>query len=177
MANILVLIGSPRANSNSQKVGMAVEKQLSELGIVSNVINLHDFKLPMFEGYEAVYGDNVERWKQTVASAHGIVIVSPEYHGFIPGALKNALDFLDDLENKVVGLVSVSSGKSGGHFAINALMQICRNMAAWLVPLHVVVNDADNAVVDNKLKDPALAERVKKVSVHVHKLASLLKGG
>ncbi len=162
MTNILVISGSPRPSSYSDKVTDVVVQALKLNQVMPTVLDLHKFKLPMFEGYDVQYGDQVKEWADKVAKADGIIFIAPEYHGFIPGALKNALDFLHGLDDKVVALITVSSGQSG-HLAHNALMQICRNMKAWLVPMHVVVTDVKNAFEGEALKNEKLTERIRAV--------------
>lgn len=171
--NILVVNGSPRADSNSKKVTAVVVEAFKLNQVMPTVVDLHEFKLPLFEGY-VEYGDQVKEWSDKVAKADGILFISPEYHGFIPGALKNAIDFIRTLEDKVIGLITVSAGQ-GGHFAHNALMQICRNMGAWIVPLHAVVNDAKNAFVDGDFRDPKIKERIGKLCEKVVNMSRLLK--
>jgi NAD(P)H-dependent FMN reductase len=62
------------------------------------------------------FSDKLER-------ADGLVIVSPEYKGGMPGVLKNALDYLKPgvFRRKPVGICTVSSGGFGG---LNCLMQL-----------------------------------------------------
>jgi NAD(P)H-dependent FMN reductase len=51
--------------------------------------------------------------------ADGLLIVSPEYKGGVPGVLKNALDYLKPsiLRRKPVGICTVSSGGFGESIA------------------------------------------------------------
>jgi len=171
--NILVINGSPRVGSNSKKVTDAVVTALKLNKIAPTVVNLDEFKLPMYEGH-VEYGDQVKEWQEKVAKANGILFIAPEYHGFIPGALKNALDFIRSLEDKVIGLITVSAGQ-GGHFAHNALMQISRNMGAWIVPLHAVINDANNAFADGEFKDSKVKERIAKLCEKIVTMSRLLE--
>ena len=47
--------------------------------------------------------------------ADAVVVVSPEYNGSMPGALKNALDYIHgEWYRKPVGIVTVSAGGFGG---------------------------------------------------------------
>ncbi|MCE4542310.1 NAD(P)H-dependent oxidoreductase [Sphingobium sp. WTD-1] len=56
---------------------------------------------------------------EAIRRSDGVVIVSPEYNWTIPGALKNAFDWLSRVENqplkgKAVALQSASAGPLGG---------------------------------------------------------------
>ncbi len=55
------------------------------------------------------------RLSGAIRAADAIIVVSPEYNGGIPAALKNALDALhDEWSRKPVGIASVSAGALGG---------------------------------------------------------------
>lgn len=64
-----------------------------------------------------------------VAAADAVVIVTPEYNRSVPGALKNALDWLsrlseEPLQKKPVAIQSASPGPLGGTRAQEHLRQI-----------------------------------------------------
>lgn len=66
---------------------------------------------------------HTQAWAQKIASLDGFVIVTPEYNRSVPGALKNALDFLyAEWTNKAVGFVSY--GSTGGTRAVEHLRLI-----------------------------------------------------
>ena len=61
----------------------------------------------------------VQALAEAISAAHGLIIVTPEYNFSIPGALKNAIDWLSRLPNepfyaKPVALQSASPGPVGG---------------------------------------------------------------
>jgi NAD(P)H-dependent FMN reductase len=50
-----------------------------------------------------------------IESADGVIIISPEYNGGYPAALKNVIDLLTtEWTKKPIGIVPVSSGSFGG---------------------------------------------------------------
>jgi chromate reductase, NAD(P)H dehydrogenase (quinone) len=58
-------------------------------------------------------------WADAIRSADGVIIVSPEYNWTIPGALKNAIDWVSRMKdqpflNKPVALQSCAGGVLGG---------------------------------------------------------------
>jgi chromate reductase len=72
-----------------------------------------------------------------IRAADGVIIVSPEYNWTIPGALKNALDWISRLENhpfkqKPVAIQSATAGPVGG-----ARMQYHLRMALTFLEAHV----------------------------------------
>lgn len=84
--------------------------------------------------------DGVRRLRARVASAHGLLIATPEYNWSIPGVLKNALDWLSRpapdavLVGKPVALIGMSSGKWGTRLAQAALRQILTACEADVLP-------------------------------------------
>lgn len=77
-------------------------------------------ELPLFNrDLEAEMPDAARAFKQAVASADGLLIVSPEYNRSIPGALKNAIDWgsrprgSNSFARKPTGIVGASTGAIG----------------------------------------------------------------
>lgn len=70
--------------------------------------------LPLFNGEEEQETiEAVQELKAKVKAADGIVLLSPEYHSGMSGALKNALDFLGSgqFARKPVGLIAVAGAE------------------------------------------------------------------
>ena len=64
--------------------------------------------------------DHTKRWAAKINSFDAFVFVTAEYNHGIPGALKNAIDFLlKEWNNKVAGFVSY--GSAGGVRAVEQL--------------------------------------------------------
>lgn len=92
MKNILFIVGSLRQKSFNRQLAKVVEK---EIGNRANVSYLVYNELPfMNEDLENPDFFEVRRVKEVVYEADAIWIFTPEYNGFIPGVLKNLLDWL-----------------------------------------------------------------------------------
>ena len=98
-----------------------------------SICRLHD--IPMFDPDHADAQSvvpNVKAFRQAIIAADGIVITTPEYNHSIPGALKNALEWLHGrpglLEQKPIAVVSSTPGKTGGLHAQHALRSILKSM-------------------------------------------------
>lgn len=65
-------------------------------------------------------------------NAQGMIIGSPEYHGGISGALKNAIDWMgfDVFEDKLIGLVCTSGEPMGAVNTLGSLRMIARAVHA-----------------------------------------------
>jgi chromate reductase len=104
-------------------------------------------------------GPAVLQWRALLRAADGLLISSPEYAHGVPGALKNALDWVvgsGELEHKPLGLLNTSPRATHAHAS---LFETLRIMSARLVPaaciaLPVSGRDLDaHGIVD----DPELA--------------------
>lgn len=105
------------------------------------------------------------------------MIGSPEYHGTMTGALKNALDFLEGrhLRDKQVALVGVAGGSMGATNTVNTLQLIMRNLHAWPLPASPSIPSAYNAFTpDGKLKDERLQARMETLGQQLVEFVNLM---
>lgn len=78
--------------------------------------------------------DPVRRFRSRLDACEGLLISSPEYAHGIPGALKNALDWIvssGELIDKPIALVNASARAT---YAWNALVEVLTTMSAHVVP-------------------------------------------
>jgi chromate reductase len=146
MPRVLALSGSLRAGSHSTSLlRHAAERAGDELELIL-YDGLRD--IPPFdedaEGDEAQLAP-VERLKQALRDADGVLIATPEYNGSVPGVLKNALDWVsrpfdgNPLRGKHVAVISASTGSFGGLWAQNDLRRILGTIGARVIDDSVTV--------------------------------------
>lgn len=163
MVKIVGLAGSLRPGSYSQMALADVASRVEALGAEVEILDLRSLRLPFCDGGDA-YPDypDVERLKQAVLNADGIILVTPEYHGSISGVLKNALDLMgfEEFSGKVTGLISVLGGQSNSN-ALNDMRTIMRWIHAWTIPEQVAIGQAWKAFDETgRLIDESLSERL-----------------
>lgn len=116
MLRIGIILGSTRPNRNSEAVAKWVYRHASRREDARfEIIDLRDYKLPLLDepmppsrGHYAK--PHTKRWALKVGSLDAFVFVTPEYNHGIPGALKNAIDFLyKEWNNKAAGFVAYGS--------------------------------------------------------------------
>lgn len=159
MIKIVGINGSLRPGSYS---AMALEVAISRvgaLGVETEIIDLRKLSLPFCNGGDD-YSDypDVAKMQQTVKSAAGLILATPEYHGSVSGVMKNALDLMsfEELSGKVVGLISVLGGQSNSN-ALNDLRIILRWVHAWVIPEQISLGQAwkvfneEGEILDEKL--------------------------
>lgn len=123
MTNVLVLVGSLRADSINRKLAEAAIHHAPE-GITPAVYE-GIVDLPFYN--EDIDGENppaaAVAFRQALADTDGVLLVTPEYNGTIPAVLKNALDWASrpfgasPLSGKPVAVIGSAFGQYGGVWA------------------------------------------------------------
>jgi NAD(P)H-dependent FMN reductase len=126
MFNIVIISGSVREGRKSHHVALYFEKYIKENKLANiEVLDLKEYDFPIFEERLMYQKDPLKKAKSfgaKVANADAVIIVSPEYNGSFPAALKNATDLLvKEWYRKPVGFVSVSGGGFAGITTLVAL--------------------------------------------------------
>jgi chromate reductase len=87
-----------------------------------------------------------ELWAQ-IAGADGVLIVTPEYNSSLPGALKNALDWLSrpledsPLRNKPVAVIGASTGVFGAVWAQAEARKVLSAIGARVVDVELPITE------------------------------------
>ena len=176
---VLGLCGSLRPDGFTRMALSIALAGAQEKGAAVELVDLRDYGLPFCTGETQDASQNtpgVQRLRQSVMEASGVILATPNYHGTLSGVLKNALDLMSvEFEGKVVGLVGVSGGPMGGANTLNTLRAIGRSLHAWVVPWEGWVYDASSAfAADGSLRDAAIEQRLKDVGRKVARLTRML---
>src|SRR6266568_1457230 len=137
VVRIAGISGSLRVGSYTRSAVAAALEGAAEVGAETRLIDLRDYQLVFLNSREeAEYPPDVLRLRADVRQADGLILGTPEYHGGLSGALKNALDLMgfDEFEGKMIALVGVSGGRLGAFDALNSLRNIGRALHAWVIP-------------------------------------------
>ena len=126
MLHIALISASVREGRRSHRLALFLDKAVKDAGHSTDLIDLKAVDLPLLpERYKfmksapAPLTDLVERFRK----ADAVIIVSPEYNGSIPAALKNVIDALtEDWYRKPVAIASASSGAFGGAQLVSQLV-------------------------------------------------------
>src|SRR5205814_3953697 len=113
--------------------GEAVAKWVNEIAqkrkdAAFELVDLKDLNLPLLDepvppSMGQYSKSHTKRWAAKIDSFDGFVFVTAEYNHGIPGALKNAIDFVfREWNNKAAGFVSY--GSAGGARAVEQLRQV-----------------------------------------------------
>ncbi|MCG6189489.1 NADPH-dependent FMN reductase [Maribellus maritimus] len=118
-----------------------LSNKLQELGIENNIFNLADAGIPLFDTVVTKIPLSVELMNQQFLEADVHFWLAPLYHGSIPGAMKNCLDWLElsskapqpYLTDKNIGMICWADGIQAMQ-GINTMDAIAKALRAWPVP-------------------------------------------
>lgn len=166
-AMIVIISGSNRPGANTLKVATQVENLYVEAGQETRLLNLQD--LPPEAFLPASYKEkpeSVQAWTDAILASSGLVIITPEYNGSMPGALKYFIDlwpYPDAFENRPVAFIGISAGGSGAVRPIEHLQGIFSYRYALQLPRRVFISDIYAQLDEGgALKDPDLVARLEK---------------
>jgi NAD(P)H-dependent FMN reductase len=134
--NILTISGSLRKKSLNSVLLRTVISMISSQGTVVNYSEMA--QLPHFNpDLDLDDADTaVANWRRLLKEANGVLICTPEYAKGVPGALKNALDWVvssGEFVNKPVAVISASPHPDGGAIANASLVSTLSMMSASVV--------------------------------------------
>jgi FMN reductase len=162
MVRIVGIGGSLRSDSYSQMALNLAAQRVEALGASVEVLDLRTMQLPFCNGEDEYPGyPDVERLRNTVKQADGLILATPEYHGGVSGVLKNALDLMgfEQFDGKVTGAISVLGGQPNSN-ALNELRLIMRWVHAWVIPEQIAIGQVWKAFgPDGKILDEKLSQR------------------
>ncbi len=133
-----IISGSVRQGRNSAHVARWVESSAKELGLDGvefEVVPLAEYHLPVFDApvspmalTEPFEDPAVASWGRKMESFDAYILVTPEYNHSVPGAMKNAIDWLGkEISGKPIAFISY--GADGGVRATEHWRQIVANFS------------------------------------------------
>jgi NAD(P)H-dependent FMN reductase len=165
MPHIVILSSSVRLGRNSHRVALFFKNFLESKNLASaEVIDLNAYQFPIFNErlkYQKDPAQNVLEFSGKIKSAEGVIIVTPEYNGGYPAALKNVVDLLyDEWQRKPIAISTVSDGVFGGTQVITSLQFSLWKIRAWTVAAMFPVPKAQEAFDENGIpKDVSAVEK------------------
>lgn len=138
MPHIAIISASIRPDRKSHRVALYFEKYLANHKLAtSEIVDLRAYNFPIFDEIlkkQENPDSQLLDYAQKIDSAHGIIIVTPEYNGGFPASLKNAVDVLyDEWRHKPTGIVTVSDGPFAGNQCLVSLQFTLWKMKAWTI--------------------------------------------
>jgi chromate reductase, NAD(P)H dehydrogenase (quinone) len=173
MTRILGIAGSLRKGSYNKAL-LRAAAELAPDGVVIEVAGIEG--IPVYDGdVEAESGipDPVRALKERVTVADGLLLVTPEYNNSMPGAFKNAIDWMtrpsSDIPkvfgNKPTALLGATPGGFGTLLSQTSWLPVLRALRVrlWLGGGNFLVSRARDVFdADGKLQDAELEDKLRK---------------
>lgn len=171
---IIGISGSLRSNSLSQAFLEFLLRGMEDRGFLTSKADLKILNLPLYNPKEGEEELNLAAYKKMMEEADGLLIINPEYHGSISGALKNALDYLESskMVGKVAALVSMLGGEAGG-FSLEHLTTVARKLHLWVSPATLIIPKCETNI--GKMGEPLTKELKDRVGIFLDKFEYGLK--
>lgn len=141
--DLKIISGTDRPNSNALKVSRYVQKMYQKQGVDAEVISMEDF--PLAEVAGGLYGKEipaVEKFRNPVVKADGLIFVIPEYNGSFPGVLKVFIDYLPfpkAFEKMPMAFIGESAGAFGALRSVEQFQMIANYRNALQFPERVFI--------------------------------------
>ncbi|OON63222.1 hypothetical protein B0920_07425 [Massilia sp. KIM] len=169
IARILAFAGSTRRESSNKKLSRAAAHAAVAAHTSVTWIDLRDHPLPLYDADIEAQGlpPALLRLRALFAGHDAFIVASPEYNGFFPPVLKNALDWLSRpalgeerhavFAGRPVLLLSAVAGRSGGPAGLQQLRRQFEHLRASPFGRQFVLPQAHGAFDERgRLLDPQL---------------------
>ena len=150
MSHIVILSSSVRIKRNSNRVSLYLKKYIETHQLATaEIVDLNEYQFPIFNErlkFQTNPSPQTIEFSEKIKSANAVIIVTPEYNGGYPAALKNVVDLLsDEWYRKPIAISTVSSGNFGGTQVITSLQFTLWKLKAWTVPAMFPVPNVQDA--------------------------------
>jgi len=174
MPNILVVSGASRPESQLRSAVAHAVRFAQSAGGTVRLCDLAATRLPIMEDGSDDQGSHpdVVAVRRDARWAEGFVLVTPEYHGNMSGALKNWFDYLWlELAGKFAGVISVTGG-GGGDMSILAVKTCFSWCHGFTLPFHAAVRPSD--FVGDDIVAPRVLDRIARICHDVARYAPIV---
>ena len=161
-----LLVGTNRPGSNTRKVAAQIEEIYREMKVPLKVLDLAQLPPEIFSpGSYAEKPKSFAPFADGILQSTGLIVVTPEYNGSVPGVLKYFIDMLkfpESFEQRPVCFVGLAAGMWGALRPVEQLQAIFGYRNAYIFPERVFmpkVNDLLDA--NGRIKDVELVERLR----------------
>ena len=163
---LTLIVGTNRPGSNTRKVAANIESVYAALGVPLRLLDLATLPPEIFS--PSSYGEKPKSFApftEAVLQAEGLIVVTPEYNGSVPGVLKYFIDMLkfpESFEKRPVCFVGLSAGIWGALRPIEQLQLIFGYRNAFLYPERVFLPQVGDLLDDaGHLTDADILKRLK----------------
>ncbi|MFK8138738.1 MAG: NADPH-dependent FMN reductase [Bdellovibrionales bacterium] len=174
-----IIVGTNRPNSRSADIAQLVQDIYSELGEKTEIVALADYPLNLLDGNQ--YGEDkpeiIKDLNQKMDNSDGLIVISPEYNGSMPGILKLFIDHLSfpkAFEKRPVCFVGLG-GMFGGLRPVEHLQQVFGYRNAYIYPFRVFFLNVWNIIKEGKIQDESTERHLREQAIGFQKFVKGLQ--
>lgn len=162
MPHIAIISSSVRTGRQSHRVALFFQNYFKENDLgTTEILDLKQYNFPVFDErlqHQKNPTPQMLDFAERIKSADGVIIVTPEYNGGYPAAIKNVTDFLyDEWHRKPIAISTASDGIFGGTQVITSLQWSLWKIRAWTVPAMFPVPKVQDSFDENGVPKDKLA--------------------
>jgi len=174
------ILGIDGSNRKGSQAGRAIRFTLAALEHGGATCETFDIGcLPLLDGRpDDSYPPTVTAWRAAFEAADALVLAVPTYHGAMPGALKNALDFVDvpQAGGKPFALIGIAGGDAEP--GVTDATRVLRHIGAVAgVPDVVISRAEEHWGPGDRPQNDGVAIAIGKVAEDLLALCELHTGG
>jgi len=167
---ILIFSASMREASLNTKLAKLVADHVTTRGVAIDFASMREFDCPSYDGdHETAEGvpPGAQELYRRLGASTAFVIVSPEYNASMPGNLKNVIDWTSRIRPQPFDsrhglLLSASPSMAGGNRGLWSLRVPLEHLGARIYPDMFSLATAHKALVDDRLADANLQQRLER---------------
>lgn len=178
---ITLISGTNRPGANTRKITAIIEGIYRDLGVPTRLLDLHELPPELFS--PEAYANKPARFApfaQGVLDASGLVIVTPEYNGSMPGVLKLFIDHLkfpESFEARPVCFVGLAAGIWGALRSVEQLQAIFGYRNAYIFPKRVFMPGIGSTLdAQGQITDPDVLKRLREQAAEYVTFVEQLRG-
>ena len=160
--------------------------EIRKLGDEVKIIDIKDLNLPLY-GYltDSITPEKeVTEYIEIIHNSDGYVFASPEYHGTVSAAFKNAVDYFEYLSGynppylgkKPAGLIAAAGSENSGYHTLSTMMSIVQSLRGISAPSSIAIGSAKKLInASGEITSHALKRKLIRLAREVYELAGKLK--
>jgi FMN reductase len=157
---LLGVSGSLRENSHGLAALNIALEAAAEFGAETALLDLRTANLTMYNPDSENTDEPTRRMIEKVTWADAFILVSPDYHGTMSGAMKNFLDYhWSEFSGKMFAYLCASHER--GITVMDQMRIAIRQCYGWSLPYNVSVHGEKDMDKDGRITNPRLATRIR----------------
>jgi chromate reductase len=177
-ADLCVMVGSIRADSNSRKIAHLLADLAAADGQSCVVIDPRSLRLgiPHHPDDQGQAAEHANQLQSLIKKAKSVVFVTPEYDGSYSAVTKVLIEHLgypSSLSGKFISIIGVASGRIGADRAIEHLRGVMIHIGGIVLPNHLSIAEVHKLVAKDGSVDPVFLKKLETFAKDLPKIHAL----